>query len=90
MKSNLTAQERQLLKEVEAGKWQPVKLSPAARNRYVQAARDSLRKDCRLNIRISRADLKAIQKRAVDEGLPYQTLIASLIHKYAAGRLRSE
>jgi hypothetical protein len=46
------------------------------------------RKDRRLNIRLSSKDLEAIQKRALPEGLPYQTLIASLLHKYAAGRLR--
>ena len=44
--------------------------------------------EIRLNIRISTKDLEAIQKRALEEGLPYQTLIASLLHKYASGRLR--
>jgi hypothetical protein len=43
---------------------------------------------CRLNIRLSSRDLEAIQKRALAEGLPYQTLIASLLHKYATGRLK--
>ena len=41
-----------------------------------------------LNIRLSSKDLEAIQKRALAEGLPYQTLIASLLHKYASGRLK--
>ena len=40
------------------------------------------------NIRLSSKDLEAIQKRALAEGLPYQTLISSLLHKYATGRLR--
>jgi len=44
--------------------------------------------DRRLNIRWSSKDLEAIQKRALEEGLPYQTLISSLLHKYAAGRLK--
>ena len=48
----------------------------------------TFRKDRRLNIRLSSKDLEAIQKRALAEGLPYQTLIASLLHKYATGRLR--
>ena len=48
----------------------------------------TFRKDRRLNIRISTKDLEAIQKRALEEGLPYQTLIASLLHRYASGRLR--
>ena len=45
------------------------------------------RRDRRINIRISTRDLDAIQKRALEEGLPYQTLIASVLHKYATGRL---
>ena len=44
--------------------------------------------DLRLNIRLSSKDLEAIQKRALAEGLPYQTLIASLVHKYGQGRLK--
>jgi predicted DNA binding CopG/RHH family protein len=48
----------------------------------------TFRKDRRLNIRLSSKDLEAIQKRALAEGLPYQTLIASLLHNYAAGRLK--
>lgn len=40
-----------------------------------------------MNIRISGEDLEALQKRAVEEGIPYQTLIASLLHKYVSGRL---
>ena len=54
-------------------------------SRYAKA---TFRKDRRLNIRLSSKDLEAIQKRALAEGLPYQTLISSLLHKYAAGRLK--
>jgi predicted DNA binding CopG/RHH family protein len=54
--------------------------------RYAKA---TFRKDRRLNIRLSSSkDLEAIQKRALVEGLPYQTLISSLLHKYASGRLK--
>jgi hypothetical protein len=48
----------------------------------------TFREDRRLNIRLSSKDLEAIQKRALAEGLPYQTLISSLLHKYASGRLK--
>ncbi len=41
----------------------------------------------RVNIRISRKDLEALQKRALAEGIPYQTLMASVLHKYVSGRL---
>ena len=59
--------------------------SGLATARYAKA---TFRKDRRLNIRLSSKDLEAIQKRALEEGLPYQTLISSLLHKYAAGRLK--
>lgn len=84
----MSAEERRLLAEVEAGAWKAAKLTAAGRKRYAEAARAALRKNHRVNIRLSGADLLAIKKRALEEGLPYQTLIASLIHKYAAGRLR--
>jgi predicted DNA binding CopG/RHH family protein len=48
----------------------------------------TFKKDRRLNIRLSSEDLEAIQKPALADGLPYQTLIASLLHKYATGRLK--
>jgi hypothetical protein len=57
------------------------------RTRYARSAKATFRKDRRLNIRLSSKDLEAIQKRALAEGWPYQTLIASLLHKYASGRL---
>ena len=64
---------------------------PAVESASALATRDTkatFRKDRRLNIRLSSKDLEAIQKRALAEGLPYQTLISSLLHKYASGRLK--
>ncbi|MEK7407160.1 MAG: antitoxin [Acidobacteriota bacterium] len=58
------------------------------RKRYARYAAATFRKDRRVNIRISSKDLEAIRKRALEEGLPYQTLISSLLHKYVSGRLR--
>jgi predicted DNA binding CopG/RHH family protein len=60
----------------------------ARANAHARYAKATFRKDRRLNIRLSSKDLEAIQKRALAEGLPYQTLIASLLHKYASGRLK--
>lgn len=53
-----------------------------------EAEGGGLLKNRRLKIRQSSKDLEAIQKRALAEGLPYQTLISSLLHKYASGRLK--
>ena len=51
------------------------------------AAKNTAVKDKRINIRLAAPDLEQIQVRALQEGLPYQTLIASVLHKYAAGAL---
>ena len=84
----LDANEKDMLESVERGEWQPARGGQRERTRYARYARATFRKDRRLNIRISSKDLEAIQKRALEEGLPYQTLIASLLHKYASGRLK--
>jgi predicted DNA binding CopG/RHH family protein len=84
----LDAEEKEILEAVERGEWRPAKGAKQNLDRYARYAKATFRKDRRLNIRISSKDLEAIQKRALEEGLPYQTLISSLLHKYAAGRLR--
>jgi predicted DNA binding CopG/RHH family protein len=84
----LDADEKELLESVERGEWKSAKGGKRERARYTRYAKATFRKDRRLNIRLSSKDLEAIQKRALAEGLPYQTLISSLLHKYAAGRLK--
>jgi predicted DNA binding CopG/RHH family protein len=81
------ADEKELLESVERGEWKSAG-GKRERPRYSRYARATFRKDRRLNIRLSSKDLEAIQKRALAEGLPYQTLISSLLHKYASGRLK--
>ena len=80
--------EKEILDSVERGEWRSARAPKRVLSRYGRAAKATFKKDRRLNIRISTKDLEAIQKRALEEGLPYQTLIASLLHKYASGRLR--
>lgn len=58
------------------------------KRRYQEYARNTFRKDARVNIRLSSKDLEALRNRAVEEGIPYQTLISSILHKYASGRLK--
>ena len=84
----LEADEKELLDSVDRGEWRSTRAPKRGVSRYSRAAKATFKKDRRLNIRISTKDLEAIQKRALEEGLPYQTLIASLLHKYASGRLR--
>ena len=83
MKSyKLDREEKELLSSMEAGQWHPVKLTQSEKNRMVQAAKNTLRKNQRINIRLSQRDLESLKLAAVREGMPYQTLIASILHKY--------
>ena len=83
----LSTEEKELLESVESDDWRTIRDKDNASERYQLYARETFRKDRRVNIRLAGRDLEAIQKRAMIEGIPYQTLIASILHKYAAGRL---
>ena len=83
----LTNDEKVLLDSVEKGEWQRVADYSREAARYRQAARATLRKDKRVNIRMAERDLIRLQKTAAREGLPYQTLISSVLHKFINGRL---
>jgi predicted DNA binding CopG/RHH family protein len=85
--SNISKEEKDILESVEANEWQSVKGRKKQVEQYQLYARETFRKDRRVNIRLAGRDLEAIQKRALLEGIPYQTLIASILHKFAAGRL---
>jgi predicted DNA binding CopG/RHH family protein len=82
----LTKEEKDLLKSVERGEWRRIPDFEKEAKRYQESARATLRKDKRVNIRMTERDLVRIQKKALEEGLPYQTLISSILHKYINGR----
>ncbi len=86
-KVKLDPEEKGLLRSFEKGEWSSTRPAKAALHRYAEVARETLRKNQRINIRISQADLEGIQAKAAQEGIPYQTLIASVVHKYVLGRL---
>jgi predicted DNA binding CopG/RHH family protein len=79
--------EKRILSAYESGKLKSVVSSAASLRRYRQYARATLTKNRRVNIRMSTMDLADIQARAAEEGMPYQTLMASVLHKFATGRL---
>ncbi len=85
--AKLDKEERDLLRTVEAEEWQPVRDRKRQMARYSEYAKATFRKDRRINIRISTKDLEALQNRALEEGIPYQTLVSSVLHKYVSGRL---
>ena len=87
MKNRLTEEEQEILDSFEKGEWVPVKDLSKRKRELIRYARNTLKKDKRLNIRISERDLNELQKKAVSEGLPYQTFVSSIIHKFVNGKL---
>lgn len=83
----LDKEEKELVESFEKGEWKPTKKKD--QNKYVKAAKESLAKNKRINIRLTTKDYHDIQVKAIEEGIPYQTLISSLIHKYNKGELKS-
>ncbi|MHB8777071.1 MAG: antitoxin [Anaerolineales bacterium] len=83
----LQQDELELLASYEAGEWKSVKKLKEQKEQYRAYARATFRKDKRVNIRISEKDLLDLQKRAIRQGIPYQTLLSSVLHKYANGAL---
>ena len=68
-------------------KWRPVKNIKQEKEKAMAAARNTLKKDKRINLRLTQKDYQQIQIKAIEEGIPYQTLISSIIHKYLNGSL---
>lgn len=83
----LDEEERRILRDFEHGEFESLRNFRQEKRRLEEAARKTLQKGKRINIRISEHDLERIRKRAVAEGLPYQTLITSTLHKFVTGRL---
>jgi predicted DNA binding CopG/RHH family protein len=87
MKTKEMKYEEDILTSFGRGEWQSVPDLKDEIARYSASASEALIKDKRINIRLSSRDLEDIQTRAAEEGMPYQTLIASVLHKYVGGRL---
>ena len=78
--------EKEILDSIERGEWKTISEIEKETHRYQKYARAAFRKDKRINIRISEKDLIQLQRRAVKEGLPYQTFISSILHKFVTGQ----
>ncbi len=83
---NLSKEEKEILKDFEAGEFKSV-LTPKRKKMLQAIAEETFKKDKRINIRISSRDLELLQRRALEEGIPYQTLVSSVLHKYVSGGL---
>jgi len=83
----LKDEEKDIFDSYDRGEWRPVKNQKQEIRKLQHYARNTLQKDKRINIRMSSKDLDQVQVIAAQEGIPYQTLISSIIHKYVSGYL---
>ncbi|QKK02996.1 MAG: antitoxin [Pseudomonadota bacterium] len=88
--SRLDQEEREIYEAFENGELERSTNAEDSQLRHRQYAEAMFKKDARINIRLSSRDLRGLQKKALAEGIPYQTLIASILHKYVEGRLRED
>jgi len=80
-------EERSLIESIENGEWVPVGNLQSEIDEAKEIARATRTKDTRINIRLASSDLKALKTKALEEGIPYQTLVSSVLHKYASDKL---
>ena len=80
-------EEQELINSLEKDGWKSTNDLDSWKNLLSKTATNTLTKDQRMNIRLTKNDLDGIKLKAVEEGIPYQTLIASIIHKYVTGKL---
>lgn len=85
-KKGLSKEEQDILESYENDEWATAS-TPSSIEKYKSMAKATFKKDKRVNIRMSEMDLELLQERALIEGLPYQTLMSSVLHKYVTGRL---
>jgi len=85
----LDKDELEILRDFERGEFESVKNFREEKRKLEEAAHNSFQKDKRINIRISSRDLESIQKKAAKEGIPYQTLISSTLHRFVTGKLKN-
>ena len=83
----LDAEEKEILEAFDAGKLKKSKAVKKQIEQHKAIADATFKKDARINIRLSSRDLRSLQARALKEGMPYQTLVSSVLHKYIDGQL---
>lgn len=84
----LDKEEKEILESYENGEWRSVKNFEKKKLEYQQAAKNTTLKNKRINIRLTEKDLSDLKAKSIEEGMPYQTLVASIIHKYVAGKFK--
>ncbi len=82
-------EERRLLEEIEKDKWVSVKDLEEEKSKLKKAVENKYKKKV-ISIRLSETDIRKLKKKALETGIPYQTLISSLIHQYVEGKIKLE
>ncbi|MCH8846552.1 MAG: antitoxin [Proteobacteria bacterium] len=85
--SKLDPYEKEILDAFESGKLKISKSAKQKIKRHTMVAEATFKKDARINIRLSSRDLRSLQAKALMEGMPYQTLVSSILHKFIDGQL---
>ena len=85
--NQLDRQEKEILSSYELGEWKPVEELESGMERYREYARDTLEQDRSVSVPISSSDLEAIQKLAIEEGIPFRALMSAIVHNYLAARM---
>ncbi len=85
--SKLDAEEQEILDAFDSGTLKKSKGKKKQIEEHKAIAEATFKKDARINIRLSSRDLRSLQARALREGIPYQTLVSSVLHKFVDGQL---
>ncbi len=80
--------EKKLMRSIEAGQWTSVKDLKTYKKHLRLSAVKTMLKDRRMNIRIAKRDLDMLKAKALEHGIPYQTLVSSILHKFVTGKLK--
>ncbi|HMK55919.1 MAG TPA: hypothetical protein VK448_04720 [Dissulfurispiraceae bacterium] len=83
-------EDKEIIRSIEGGEWLPSPKSVVLKKQLSAAAKATALKDQRMNIRIARKDMLALKARALEQGMAYQTLVSSLLHKYVTGQLQEK
>lgn len=82
----LSKEKKNILDSIENNNWKSVPNLEKRKKELEKIASNTIRKDKRINIRISNRDLLELKRKAFEEGLPYQTYVASILHKFVNGK----
>jgi predicted DNA binding CopG/RHH family protein len=80
-------EDKEIIESIENGEWKSIENLEEMKKKLIVAASETAIKDYRINVRISKRDVEALKTRALEEGIPYQTLVTSILHKYVTGKL---